>query len=474
MANSKTLHDHTVTDENDLETEAMPDAFLADMVPKILQTKEFEEILHILIPGIVNRWAGTSTAKKIVSRPIKSHILKSFTRSNGRSPSLFKDPDLTCDLLESIPTLLDVVIKSLHEVLKTIETLPSKDKEEVLGKILSKMNGAETGAAFTSAVRIANEIHNTHPTFLADHFKASFEKWVESVDFGEIKDFADSSHTDILALMKNVNDALWNYPAKPVLLAALIPAMVNLALGVLQDTMARFNNFPPDLLADVLLSMLRELDGRHIGQLVNELTEFARKSHTGSALIGDPSSPKFPDDLSRLLEETLNTIDVKRLWKGVDAVRDGKGSIKKVWLELLRDNPHLVVEMVERYPSALNARISGMNRKVALVEALPEEEVAEVAEKGISALNLSDLADTINMLCMMANRIRKQKPDVITSMIGQFADSVDLFELEDTLKWLTREVLVGLKPVGRLVAPQIVVMLSEWLAPDGNGSEYDE
>ncbi|MBW1817630.1 MAG: hypothetical protein JRJ60_10775, partial [Deltaproteobacteria bacterium] len=334
--------------------------------------------------------------------------------------------------------------------------------------------GAETGAAFTSAMRIVNEIHDTHPTFFSDRFKASFEKWVESVDFGEIKDFADNSGTDILTLVKNINDALWNYPAKPILLAALIPGAVNLVLGVLQDTAARFNNFPPDLQADVLLSMLRELDGRHIGLLVNELAEFARKSHTGSALIGDPSSPKFPDDLSRLLEEALNTIDVERLWKGLDAVRDGRGSVNKVWLELLRDNPHLVVEMVKRYPSALNAGIGGMNRKAALVQALPEEEVAEVAEKGISALNVSDLADTINILCMTANRIREHKPDVIASMISQFANSVDLFEFEDTLKWLTREVLVGLKPVGRLVAPQIVVMLSEWLAPDGNDNGYDE
>jgi len=474
MAMSKTLHHHTITDENAMETEGMPGTFLADMFPKILQTKEFEEILHILIPEVVNRWAGTSVAKKIVSRPIKSHILKSFTRSNGRSPSLFKNPDLTCNLLESISTLPDVVIKSLHEVCKTIEALPSKDKEEILGKILSKMNGAETGAAFTSAVRIVNEIHNTHPTFFADHFKASFEKWVESVDFGEIKDFADNSGTDILALVKNVNDALWNYPAKPVLLATLIPGVVNLALGVLQDTVARFNSFPPDLLADVLLSMLRELDGRHIGLLVNELTEFVRKSHTGSALIGDTSSPKFPDDLSRLLEETLNTIDLKRLWKALVAIQNGKDSVNKVWVELLKDHPDLVVEFLNRCPSALNAGISGMNRKVALVEALPEEEVAEVAEKGISALNLSDLADTINMLCMTANRIRKQKPDVITSMISQFTNSVDLFELEDTLKWLAKDVLDELKPVGRLVAPQIVVMLSEWLAPDENDNGYDE
>ncbi|MBW1819275.1 MAG: hypothetical protein JRJ60_19225 [Deltaproteobacteria bacterium] len=172
MAISKAVHDQPVTDENAMETEDMPDAFPADMFAKILQTKEFEDILHMLIPEIVNRWAGTSIARKIVSRPIKSHILKSFTRSDGRSPSLFKDPDLTRNLLESIPTLLDVVIKSLHEVSKTVESLPSKDKEEILAKVLSKMKGAETGAAFTSAMRIVNEIHDTHPTFFADRFKA--------------------------------------------------------------------------------------------------------------------------------------------------------------------------------------------------------------------------------------------------------------------------------------------------------------
>jgi hypothetical protein len=471
---AKAPHDHTAADKNAMENKDMPGAYPADMFSKILHSKEFEEILHILVPEVINRWAGVSVARKTVSRPIKSHILKSFTRSSGQSPSLFKNPDLTRNLLESIPASLDAVIKSVHEVSKTIEALPAWDKEEIIGKMLSNMNGAETGAILTRAVRIINEIHKTHPTFFADHFKAPFEKWVENVDFGEIKDFADNVGPDILALVKNANDALWNYPAKPVLLATLIPGIVNLVLGVFQDTVVRFNNFPPDLLTDVLLSMFRDLDGRNIGMFVNELSEFVRKSHTGSALIGDTSSPKFPDDLSRLLEEILNTIDVKLLWKGLDAVRDGRGSINKVWLDLLKDHPEMVVEMLKRYPSALNSVINGMNRKVALVEALSEEEVAEVAQEEISAIDVSDFADTINMLCMTANGIRKQKPDIITSMISQFVNSLDLFELEDTLKWVAKDVLDEFKPVGRLIAPQIVLMLSEWLAPDENDDGYDE
>jgi len=474
MEMSKTPHDPAAADENAMENENMSGAYPADIIPKILQTKEFEELLNILIPEVVNRWAGASVARKAVSRPIKRHLLKSFTRSDGQSPSLFNDPDLASNLLESIPTSLNAVIKSLDELSKTIEALPSGDKEEILGKILSNMNGAETGAILTRAVRIVNEIYETHPNFFADHFKAPFEQWVENVDFGEIKDFSDNVGPDILALVKNANDALWNYPAKPVLLATLIPGIVNLALGVFQDTIARFNKFPPDLLTDVLLAMFRDLDGRNTGIFINELSEFIRKSHTGSALIGDTSSPKFPDDLSRLLEEILNTIDVKLLWKGLDAVRDGRGSVNKVCLDILEDHPDMVVEILKRFPSALNAGISVMNRKVALVEALPEEEAAEIAEKGMSALDLSYLADTINMLCMTANRIRKEKPDVITSMISQFANSLDLFELEDTLKWVAKDVLNELKPVGRLIAPQIVVMLSEWLAPDENDNGYDE
>ena len=470
----ETLDDSTEADENKMENEGMSGAYPADMVSKILHSKEFEELLQLLVPEVVNRWAGGSVARKTVSRPIERHLLRSFTRSSGQSPSLLKDPVLTCGLLETISTSLDVLVKSLHEVAKTVEALPSGDKKEILGQMLSNMNGAETGAILTRAARIVNEIHKTDPLFFADHFKAPFEKWVEKVDFGEIKDFADNVGPDILALVKNMNDALWNYPAKPVLLATLIPGIVNLAIGIFQDIIARFNHFPPDLLTDVLLAMFRDLDGRNIGMFVNELSEFIRKSHTGSALIGDPSSPKFPDDLSRLLEEILNTIDVKLLWKGLDAVRDGRDSVNKVWLDLLIDQPDMVVEMLKRYPAALNAGISGMNRKVALVEALPEEEVAEVAEKGISGLDLTDLADIINRVCMTANGIRKQKPDVITSMISQFTNSLDLFELEDTLRWVTKDVLDELKPVGRLIAPQIVIMLSEWLAPDENDNGYGE
>ena len=38
MAMSKALNDHAITDDNAMEKEGVPDAFPADILPKILQT----------------------------------------------------------------------------------------------------------------------------------------------------------------------------------------------------------------------------------------------------------------------------------------------------------------------------------------------------------------------------------------------------------------------------------------------------
>lgn len=454
-------------------TDSMSNEFPSDVLSKIIQTEEFEKILQTLIPVIVSHWAGKSLIRKIVSRPAKNHLLKTFAGSNGHGPSLLKDQDLTCSLIETIPPLLNVLVNSFHEALKTIETLPPDEKKEILGKMLSNLKTGETGEAITAATRIINEMHHINPTFFADQLQTSFESLIEHIDFGEIKDLLDNSASDAITFVKMLNDVMWHYPAKVLLLISLIPSMANIAVASLKDTVKRFNDISPDLITDISLSFLKEIDGRSIGEFINEVTELIRKLNTGSALLGEPGTPLFPRDLSRILEEALSAIDSELFWKARVAIAEGKESVNNTMLDALRDNPELLISRLDHLSSIRNSQVRATSHKMALIEKLPEQEVTDAISRGVSALDAQEVGEILNLMALLANRVRKLKPEIAPAVVRQFVDALDLSELQDTVKWIVDELGEAMRPLARVVVPQLLRGICAWLTPEEDDNKAD-
>jgi hypothetical protein len=454
-------------------TDSMSNEFPSDVLSKIIQTEEFEKILQTLIPVIVSHWAGKSLIRKIVSRPAKNHLLKTFAGSNGHGPSLLKDQDLTCSLIETIPPLLNVLVNSFHEVLKTIETLPPDEKKEVLGKMLSNLKIGENGEALTAAMRIINEMHHINPTFFADQFQTGLESLIQRVDFGELKDLLDNSAGDAIAFVKMLNDVMWHYPAKMLLLISLIPSIANIAVASFKDTVMRFNDISPDLITDIALSFLREIDGRPIGEFINEVTELIRKLNTGSALLGEPGKPLFPRNLSRILEEALSAIDNELFWKARVAIAEGKESANNTMVDALRDNPELLISQLDNFSSLRNSRVRAISRKMSLMETLPEQDVADAISRGVSALDAQEMGEILNLMVLLSNRVRKLKPEIASALVTQFVDTLDLSEVQDMVKWIIDDLGEALRPLARVVVPQLVRGVCGWLAPEEDDNKED-
>jgi hypothetical protein len=83
--------------------------------------------------------------------------------------------------------------------------------------------------------------------------------------FGRNKDLADNSAHDAEAALQKINAVMWQYPAKAVCLVAIVPTMLNLFVFSLKEGAKQFNNISPDLLTDVMLSLMRHIDGKAIG-----------------------------------------------------------------------------------------------------------------------------------------------------------------------------------------------------------------
>ena len=162
----------------------------------------------------------------------------------------------------------------------------------------------------------------------AESLRPIVRELVEKIDFGEIKEAADFHQENIAAAVMMINEELWRYPAKVICLLSLVPAVVNMGVSTAKESLVPINKLAPDLLADVVFSLVDNIDGKNIGRLINELAELVRKIHTGSTLLGEPGKPQLPYTLSRLTGETMSTVDINLLLK-VRKLRNSPGNFSR-------------------------------------------------------------------------------------------------------------------------------------------------
>jgi len=452
---------------------------LSRLVAELFRTRTAQDVIDKLIPEVIRLWAGQNYLKKTLSQRIEKRIRKGFERIK-QSPefsqytaSVFEEPEFISAFAGQFLTLLNDATDAAGVLSKTIEKLPSGEKERLVGEILAKMNYARSGELLTTYARIINEIHKSNPTFFADRIDDRFTKLIEQIDFGELKDLADNSAHDAEAALKKINAVMWQYPAKAVCLISILPTMLNLFVTSLKESTKQFNNISPDLLTDVMLSLMRHIDGKAIGEFINELSELVRKLHTGSALLGDPNMPQFPRELSKILEELAGTVDGRLLWKARVAVAEGKESLENTWVETLKKSPELLTQMINNYPSIRNAHIRALSKKLAFIEGLPEKESAEAVALAASELDMVELAETFNLFCALTNRIHALKPDIVSSMAAQFTNSIDAHEFQKTVKWLAGDIAKSFKPLVRAAWPQIMNAICDCLKPDNDEHQKD-
>jgi hypothetical protein len=265
-----------------------------------------------------------------------------------------------------------------------------------------------------------------------------------------------------------VNEELWRYPAKVVCLLAMLPAAANAALRTAARTAEPVNRMAPDLLADVVLSLVREIKGEEIGRIVNEACELVRKVHTGSVLIGEHGKPKMPADVSALIGDVLRSLDVRLLLQARSLLADTGDSIDTLFLETLEQHPELAREMVAR---PLRRRVGGLRRlarQTDLIERTLDDDLAEVVTRGLGEVDAQELADTLSRLLAIANRLRATSPNLLRDVLSQTIGSLDERELRGAASWLVDDVVAALQPVASEIVPSVVRGIARLIAPEAD------
>ena len=101
-----------------------------------------------------------------------------------------------------------------------------------------------------------------------------------------------------------------------------------------------------------------------------------------------------------------------------------------------------------------------------LFENLGEEAAAAAISAGLSEWNAYEFAELINSACAAANTLQQHAPDAVKHMVTEFVNTLDLYEIEETVTWLSRDLAQTCQPVLQTVLPVVIQDVISCLATD--------
>jgi phage host-nuclease inhibitor protein Gam len=445
---------------------------------KMLQTREVRQTLSSVLPDVLTVLAKDSKIGKFIMKAVGKLLTRLLTRPHDifekkELQLLFEDETFIRNIGEPLPEIINGLFDIIVTLTKTIEEMPAAEKKEVFGDVISKIATGQTGEIITWGCRIINDIHKEDPEFFTNALAPGFQKWVESVDFGEIREMFDTSAEDGRAFVKMANEVMWQYPAKVVMLLSLLPSLVNLITDTLDISVGKLNELPPDMLTDVVLSFAREINTDSVANVLNQLTEIVRKIHTGSALLGEPGAPQLPKVLSKMIEDIVDQTDPITLWKAKIALAETKATIDQAVAASVSSKPNFKHLSMIMGPEITNIRLKSLNTRMAQWDAEDDEEMAKSFAQHLAAYDLQEIGEVINNALRIINRIGDEKPAIFTEFAAQLTNAIDDFELAETAKRFFNGVSKEFKPIARAVVPGLVTWICDVIKPEDDEYEDD-
>jgi hypothetical protein len=333
---------------------------------------------------------------------------------------------------------------------------------------------ADVGRLFTLWARKVNADHAIDPIYHARTTGDTIHNFLKNTDFGEIREMVESSEPFVLKTVEAFNEQLWKYPAKVGSILATLLAVVNTAIRSVRELLRPIEkNVGPDLLADLILSLLKGINAKEASNLYNSLCEFIRRLHTGNYLLAKAGKPLFQVYLTSLLQEALPNLDPVLIRKAKVALAEDKEAIAHALSDALTENPAYLIEMVSAYGSLKTPVIKGTSRKIRLYEEVDREALAEATSKGLSDLDTFELAEVINGFLRVLNRIHESRPEVFSNITRSIFDSVNAEEIKATSQWLIPELVDAARPILTASMPQLINGLCGILNPQEGLVEDD-
>ncbi len=327
---------------------------------------------------------------------------------------------------------------------------------------------ADVGQFLTAWARKVNADHAGKEACHAATRGAAIHDFLKNTDFGEIREMVETSEPCVLKTIEAFNENLWKYPAKVGTLVATVIPLMNIFTKASREILLPIERaIGPDLLADIILSLVKGINGADTAQLINTVREFIRRIHTGSLLLGKGGKPLFEIYLTDLLHDCFSEMDPELVKKIRIIFAEDRESIANALASALRDNPGITLSSLASFGSVKTSAIKARARKLGVMEEIDPDGLKSAITEGMSDLDTYEFAGLINTACRVANKIHDAKPDIVSNALSGVVDSVNADEVRKTFQWLIPDVVEALKPLAAVVMPLIIRALSELINPDG-------
>ena len=438
------------------ETARQQPALLDKLAHAFVHTNEFKTIVRSVVPEVASQWAGNNPVKKMAAGLAAKSIQKSFA------------PEAV-----ELPSLVNAILRVLDNALKEASTLTEEERSRLTATLTGGIDAGIIGSIITRMAVLVNNVHAAEPVFISEKARGNFRRFIEAIDFGEIKEAVDGSHEDFTAMVRMANEEMWQYPAKMICLFSLLPVAVNMTVSAVKETLKPLHAQAPDVLADVILSLMRSLNAKAAGELVNGLSEVVRQIHTGSALIGDQGLPQFGADLRILLVDFASALDPEVLMNARTALAEDMETIRNTWTETMAARPDLFLTELRQVVERRNPGIRATRREFDLLADMPEVDVNNALSAGLSDLDTQELGETINTVLRLLNSLRRTHPEAIPRVLAGVAATIDTDELKDAAAWIIPAAVDAIKPLAVTLMPSVLRGLAELLTPEP-GEDTDE
>jgi hypothetical protein len=292
--------------------------------------------------------------------------------------------------------------------------------------------------------------------------------FLKNLDFGEIMEMVEGADPYVLKAIETFNEELWKYPAKVGTLVATLIPLINIVIKSAREIMVPIEKgIGPDLLADIILSLVKGINGAETAKLIKSSQEVLRRVHTGSLLLGKGGKPLMQLYLSDVLKACLPAMNPELTKKARVILAEDKLSIAQAVSDALTDNPGITAASLAASGAVQSAGIKARARKLKVYEDLDRDSLKAALTESLSDLDTYEIAELINTFCRILNRIHAAKPGFLLSLAGGVVDSLDQEEIGEVAQWLVSDLAQALKPLAPTLMPVFIKALSELLSPQG-------
>jgi hypothetical protein len=332
------------------------------------------------------------------------------------------------------------------------------------------------GQLITLFAASVNENRQKNPEIKDLNRGNATKNFLANTDFGEVLEMVEGCEEGALKTMQAFNEELWKYPSKFATIAAMVVPLSRIVTRCSREFLTPIDKLiGPDLLADILLALVKGVDGAEVGHLVNTIKELIRRAHTGSLLLGKGDKSLLEIYLQEIMREYYSVADPELARKLPIYFGEMKEAIANANAKALEENPKALLAKVSSAGAVKTSAIKVKSCKLKVLEGIGEEDLKKSVSVSMTDLDTYEIADYINTGLKILNRIYEADPNLISSTFRGIADSINSEEVSKTFQWLIPDLIDAIRPLSPAFVPALAQGLNELAASadigSGNGLE---